>query len=480
MRRKLLIPLLFFSLFWDFNGSCVEAGNGGIVYVSSSQGDDNNSGLSWNNPVKTIAKAITLGDTLLLKANDVFYEYVIVNRKYISKYGDGNNPEINGLRRLKGKPWKKESDSIWSIDMTSVQSDGYDVQGTSDLNNIGCFYDVDKDELHGRRCWEKADLQDDWDFFQTDIATYHKVKNSCFDKLYLFYKGNPNDLNLSVTVGSHYGVKLYDSSVEHVTVKGFGTGGINLFGSSNVRNCRVDIIGGSMMLHGDVSCCLGNGIDFFVSSDAYDCVIENNYISRCYDCGGSIQGERSGKATPRNIVYRNNLITDCCQGWEDFLRNDKNVMFENCVFENNTVLNIGNTTGFGYPKIRFKYCHVLGNNYEGDRGMIIRNNMFIGGNYYCSGAYNGKYKSNVWSGNVCVLKRGDYILSNYWGTKDVIRIPTDKGSYRSITEATNDAIRRYRELTGDMTTKFVIKKEKTINTRINILKKKYLKNFQYR
>jgi len=461
----------------SINASCTESLPHQRIFVSSTEGDDHNSGLNAREPVKSIGKALSLSDTILLKANDVFYEYVIMHNQFMSRYGEGQDPEINGLRRLTGKPWKKEDENIWSIDLTTAKDAGYHITGTTELNNVGCFYFEDRDELRGRKCWSIEDMHSDWDFFQQNIAAYHKKGNACFDSLYLYYSGNPNDEQIAVSVGSHYGIKLYDSSVEHVSVKGFGTGGINLFGSSNVRNCRVDIIGGSMMLWGDVNTCLGNGIDFFVSSDAHDCLIENNYITRCYDCGGSIQGSGSGQATPQNIYYRNNLITNCCQGWEDFLLNDKNVMFENCVFENNIVLNIGNTTGFGYPKIRFKYCHVLGNNYEGDRGMIIRNNTFVGGNFYCSGAFNGKYTSNVWDGNVCVIKRGDYILSNYWGTKDVIRIPTEKGDFNSLSEATEDAIRRYREKTGDQSTRFVIKTESTINRRINKLTNKYKNNY---
>lgn len=145
------------------------------------------------------------------------------------------------------------------------------------------------------------------------------------------------------------------------------------------------------------------------------------------------------------------------------------------MFEENTVLNIGQTSGFGYPKDRFKYCHVLGNNFKGDKGMIIRNNTFVGGNYYCSGAYRDKYKSNVWEGNVCIIKRGDYILSNYMGTKDVIRIPTKKGDFKTLAEATEDAIRRYRELTGDETTRFVIKSDRKIKRCVAKLKKQFLK-----
>ena len=455
-------------------GDSALAATQATVYVSSSAGSDANTGMDEASPVRTIAKALTMGKTILLKGDDVFYEKVRLKNQTLTRYGEGQDPVICGLRKLTGKPWTNEGGNIWKIDLTAAESEGFVVQGSSLFNNIGCFYENDRDELHGRKCPSKDMLKSNWDFFQGNIAAYNLKKSACFDTLYLYYDGNPNELDLSLSVGSYYGIVLHDSSVDHVTVKGFGTGGINLFGSSNVRDCRVDLIGGSMMLHGKTTVCLGNGIDFWVSQDAYDCTIERNRISRCYDCGGSIQASDCGQATPRDIVFRNNVISNCCQGWEDFLRNDDNVMFENCVFEDNIVLNIGETSGFGYADGRFKYCHVLGNNFKGDRGMIIRNNTFVGGNYYCSGAYKGQYKSNVWEGNTCIIKRGDFILSNYIGTKDVIRIPTEKGAFRSLKAATDDAIRRYRELTGDQTTKFVIKSERNINRRINKLKKQYL------
>lgn len=473
-QRLFLIRVSFcFILFNSFINIVILASQQRI-YVSSSIGCDDYDGLKENTPVRSINRALMLGDTILLKANDVFYECATLKGQYMSRYGEGNNPEINGLRTLTGRPWIHVNGNIWKIDLTSAESNGYWVQGTSELNNIGCFYENDKDVLHGRKCSSKEDLLHNWDFYQTNIETYKSHKNNSFDYLYLYLDENPNGLFLSLSIGSHYGLKLYNSTVEKVSVKGFGTGGINLSGSSNVKYCNVDIIGGSMMLHGNTTVCLGNGIDFWVSQDAYDCVIEENCITRCFDCGCSIQASGQGQATPRNIVFRNNIISNCCQGWEDFLRNDDNVMYENCVFEENVVFNIGNCSGFGYSDNRFKYCHILGNNIKGNKGMIIQNNIFVGGNYYCSGAYNNEYKSNVWRGNTCYIKRGDFILSNYGGTKDVIRIPFDKGHFLTLKAATDDAISRYRMLTGDETTLFVVKNEKDIKRRIKKLERKYL------
>ena len=441
-----------------------------VRYVSSSRGSDANSGLTEDSPLKTINAALKNGKDIRLAAGDVFCEYVVLHNQTLTRYGEGHNPELNGLRTLVGRPWVKFAENVWRIDLTSAPSTGYVVEGSTTLNNVGCLYETDKDELHGRKCFKLNELQTDWDFFQADLKTYQSKGEKCFDNLYLYYSGNPNDLQLAVSIGSHYGIKLYDSNVERVNVKGFGTGGINLYGTSNVRGCRVDVIGGSIMLTGSESVCLGNGIDFWISKDATDCVIEGNYISRCYDCGGSIQGDGHPGATPRNIVYRDNLISHCCQGWEDFLRNGDNTKFENCRFENNYIVYTG-LSGFGYPSKRFKYCNVLGNNFDGDRGMIIRNNTFVGGNYYCSGAYNKKYQSNNWDGNVHYIERGSFLLGNYGGTKDVIRIPSSGSS--------KEVVALYRELTNDTSTKFKVRSASRIDSLSQRTINKYLKTHTY-
>lgn len=88
--------------------------------------------------------------------------------------------------------------------------------------------------------------------------------------------------------------------------------------------------------------------------------------------------------------------------------------------------------------------------------MIIRNNIAINGNYYCAGAFDKLYRQAKWQDNTCLIKRGQDLLGNYGGTKDVVKVPVAKGEYGSLEEATDSAISRYRYLTGDQTTKFII------------------------
>lgn len=440
---------------------------GKSVYVSSSCGNDANNGFSSQLAIRTLQHSIAIkADTLFLKAGDTFYEPLgQMENVVVTRYGKGVNPRICGLRQIRTPNWKKVSDSIWLINLAEDNYVGAGTAGSSMQNNVGCIYEYDKDQVHGRKVQYRSEMTQDWDIWQTD--RFEKdVDVSEFDNLYLFLSYNPNDLNLSFSI-YNTAANLKNATLDGVDIVGFGFG-IGAKSNTCICNCHLDIIGGRTMIGNSSFICYGNGIEFYVSDNIDNCIVEHCTISRCYDCGVTIQASNRGNATPRNIIIRNNLIAECCQGWEDFLRNNPDVRFENCVFENNVVVNSGKS-GFGYPESRFKYCHVLGNNISGDRGMIIRNNVFAGGNYYCSGAYQGKYMSNQWFGNICYIRRGEYLLSNYTGSKDVIRIPAKKGEYDSLSAATNAAIAEYRKLTGDMTTKFIVVSDRETKRRVKVL-----------
>src|SRR6185437_5573374 len=79
-----------------------------VIYCSSSTGNDTNTGLSPQSPVKTLARGESLlrnhnGDQLLLKAGDVFSGNFIFwtlsgasaqNPMVLGSYGTGARPEI--------------------------------------------------------------------------------------------------------------------------------------------------------------------------------------------------------------------------------------------------------------------------------------------------------------------------------------------------------------------------------------------------
>lgn len=80
-----LIYLIFFLVIQLLSYSCQVKSQ--KIYVSSTLGNDNNSGLLKEFPVQTLKTAIRLGDTILLKSGDIFYESIEVEYCIIGKYG---------------------------------------------------------------------------------------------------------------------------------------------------------------------------------------------------------------------------------------------------------------------------------------------------------------------------------------------------------------------------------------------------------
>lgn len=448
------------------------------VFVSSSMGNDANIGVSVDRPLKTINKALTIADTLLLKSGDVFYGSFTANDKYIDRYGEGNRPVVCGYKRIIEPNWEHVEGYVWRLKLTDSNFIGIQTPQSSTLNNIGCIHDWKNDKVHGRKMQYRKDLKQDWDFWQSEEFASQKVAPTEFDTLYMYCSKNPNKMQLELSTGSN-GIVASGTALNNITIVGFGKHGIAGGTRTIIRNCRIDAIGGSTQLGHKTFASLGNGIEYYISKDKENCVVKGCYITRCYDCGITIQGSDKGKATPRNFLIEDNLVTNCCQGWEDFLRNDDDVVYENCVVRNNLFIDNGETSGFAYPESRFKYCQVLGNNFKGDKGLVLENNIFVNGNYYCTMPYQKKYMSHVWKNNHCYIMRGDFLLSNYTGTADVIRVPVEKKDYYSLSEATETAINQYRDKTGDKTTAFHILGRYRMKITAKLMKRRWLRDRDY-
>lgn len=453
-------------LFFLFSLAIIEI-NAQTIYVSSSTGDDGNSGTSPNSPVKSLAVATSRGNNLLLKKGDSFHSSLILSNKHLGAYGEGSKPVISGYKRIISPNWEKVGHNIWRINLVEDNYSGAISEGSSFLNDIGCIHEYDTDSIHGRKVKEKYELISNWDIWQTNrFDNNTSVKE--YDILYLYLEGDPNEYQLEFSTGQR-AIRIDQSTVSGIRFEGFGFG-LSCGSEVKIEDCEIDAIGGMLQKGNKMFVPYGNGIEFWIANKSIrDCEVNNCLISRCFDSGITIQGTPAIGVRPKNIDIHDNFINNCCQGFECFLRNhDTNsVYYQNCKFRNNIVVASGDS-GFGYSDGRFKYCHLLGNDILGNSGMIIENNTFVGGNYYCSGSFEGKYKANVWRGNKCYIKAGDFILSNYSGSNDVLRISDNYSENLFL-------ISLYRKLTGDNTTVFRIKSERAINNRINRLKKRHIK-----
>lgn len=443
------------------------------VYCSAS-GRDSNPGTK-DAPVLTVDRAIALGDEIMLKRGDVFYEPVVATGKTFDAYGAGAPPLISGLRTVVvrsawkrgtvvGNEWRPSSrGNVWRIDLTDNTSFSGPVTGPeSHRNNIGAVVNLATGSLNGtRKVPQLSDMSGNYDICQPfDPATDRLNARKCFDYLYLYLDTPPASLPLGLTCGI-IGVELTDCKFRNIDVKYWSRHGFQLHDNTVVENVTVDAIGGSVFTVQETWGLIGNGIECWVGPPyARNIRVRNCMVSRCFDAGITVQGRNATHSImAENISFDHNTIHNCCQGWEGVLNSpDKRDKFRNVVVKDNLFYNNGFDTGFRYHDNRFKRCQLLGNSPR-PVNLNIRDNIFVNGNFLCcSLTSEGLYNSQNLTGNVAYVLRGQFLLSNYIGTAGVIRVP-EKSQYPSpqaLKAADDNAIAQYRELTGDNSTVFII------------------------
>lgn len=118
-----LFPGLFLAIvFFTYNHSYAAT-----YYISSSAGNDTYTEIQAHNPstpwksinkLNTYFKLLGAGDSVLFKRGEIFYGSINVAKSgavfapiYLGAYGNGNNPQINGLTTLKN--WKSIKNGIY-------------------------------------------------------------------------------------------------------------------------------------------------------------------------------------------------------------------------------------------------------------------------------------------------------------------------------------------------------------------------------
>lgn len=439
-----------------------------IIYCSSSNGDDNNMG-TINYPFKTIKEALAVGKRIRLKRGDTFYESINLSNKDLGAYGGGVPPIISGLKIaatnssweqgkfIVGKWIKTSTGKIWRLKLSANNDffNGFQTNGSSYDNDIGAIINIEANKpANCRRVLSPQDLAFDFDFYQPVTSSENGITATPedFDYLYMYYSENPNLLNLGVTVGLN-GVFMNNSSIHDVIIENWGNHGIAATYDTIINNCIIRNIGGMVSLGYKNWACLGNGIEFYIHSTCRNSLIRDNHIQNCFDAGFTIQGSSdTAELIATNICFINNVVRECCQGVEDFIRGvGYNSRFYNCVVSNNFFINNGIETGFRYYDNRFKRCGIL-NNSQKYTGLIISKNRFINGNYFCGSKNSeGNYKNQNLQSNISYIVKGQYLIGNYNGDADIVQIPLSDEA--SQIEA---SINEYRRLSEDYTTEFVV------------------------
>lgn len=473
---------------------CAFSLNAKTIYCSSSTGSDSNSGTILS-PVSTISKAMdlsTANSTILLKCGDVFFENINCYGKQlnISSYADGEKPMICGLKIPTSKSkWQIVRNNIWcmQLNLGAEYFDGFQVKQSHYYeNDIGAIVNLATGSLNECRSVPSIDsLEVNFDFCQAFDTI--GPRSDDYDNIYLYYEGNPNDLQLAFTCGSNGVYNAENCTFNNLHVCYWGCHGFSIMSNVTVENCRIDAIGGSIQnpTVADRWVLFGNGIESYVKPPGRENItVRSCEVSRCFDAGLTIQGASEKGLYAKNIEFSNNLVYNCCQGWEGVLRYkldeeqtigptflpngdtkdiDRDFQYSvpegygfiNSVLKNNMFYANGVNTGFRYFDKRYKRCQLLSNSRRPEK-LLITDNFFFDGNFQClTIVYNGPtpyenvYRNpHVLENNITVIRVGQDLVGDYVGKNGVVKI----NSYADATTA----IAAYREETNDRSTEFVV------------------------
>ena len=160
-----------------------ESAGGTTYYISSSDGNDENSGTSESSPWKTLSKlsglTLTAGDRVLLKSGDLWVESAEIyapcgkpeNPVIIGSYGEGEKPQL----RLFEDTVEKYADTpvLYIEDAEWLEIDGLDIG----FCGVGI-------NLHYDNTYNKEHV---------------KIKNTHFHDIYGFYQIDQADITLFAT-----------------------------------------------------------------------------------------------------------------------------------------------------------------------------------------------------------------------------------------------------------------------------------------
>ena len=366
-----------------------------VVYVSQSTGDDRNSGLSDDVPVKTIAKANTIakqGWTVLLRRGDTWRETVkCVQGVTYTAYGAGEKPKIygspeNGTGQNKwvlvhedaktgALIWKYHREDFLDVG-TIIFNDGEGFAMKEVPSCVGADYYVRGQEslpVEERTPFDyTVELDKNLEFFHaansevtknSTIGDYINISTSTGPLYLRCDNGNPGKVFHSIEFNTRPSAisATHDVTIDNLCIMYAGVHGISCGTVRNLRvtNCEIGWIGGSIQgytANGNTkrsATRLGNGVEVYGGCDGY--TIDNCYVYQCYDAGVTHQFSNlsAGNCIMNNVTYSNNVITECVYSIEYFLgtygeddqyiRQGDNILFDS---------NLMRRAGFGFGSFR--------------------------------------------------------------------------------------------------------------------------------
>ena len=309
----------------------------GKCYYFSSEGCDNNDGLSPEKSLKSLEMVEQLplepGDAVLFRRGDLFRGSVNCNKNGItfSAWGSGDKPVICGSKRNYADPslWVKSSvPGIWectvplkNVGVVSFDHDPRIIGKYDALLGFSVPHEPGMEQI-------PLHLKNDLEFF-SDLDT---------DKFYLKSEQNPGERFKRIEIGENVHLFCFrqglreDLTVDNLHITMTGAHGISFLthNRGEVRNCIIDYVGGSVLwrkggstISSAMNIRFGNAVEVYGGCNGFK--VWNNWIYQIYDTGITHQchWDKENCYTQENVEYFDNLVEYCFWFFEYYNTDNK-------------------------------------------------------------------------------------------------------------------------------------------------------------
>jgi len=281
--------------------------NGNLtIYISSSEGSDENSGLSPLYPKATVEQYSGMSNVnILFKCGDTFEmsdSFLVGNNSVYAAYGEGERPVLRYYRTLDVMFEELTGyENIWVADISTLDI----CNDTASKSNCNMGQLLINEEVN----WKRK-VGSTADNFDPEILTKTADEGWAADwntnQLYLYTEQNPNCLNVEYAPPLH---AVTMNKIKNVIFKGIEIVGAGMHGISmkNVENidisgCYIHHVGGSILVSAGVR--YGNAIQLWDSG--CNVTVSHNFADWIFDTCYTNQGNKKS-ASENNVCFIKNI-----------------------------------------------------------------------------------------------------------------------------------------------------------------------------
>lgn len=325
---------------YEYDKEQIEQGKLLVYYISSSEGSDENDGLSPEKPKKSLDAFAGISNiNLLLKCGDTFQmssTFSLGSNVVLAPYGEGARPILDFYQPLLVR-WKKVKAyaNVWKADLKEVE-------GLADTNcNVGQLL------INGQCNWKRKIKQsgDDYAYgeYLAQVADGSFMLDEGNSILYLYTESNPNNENIAYALPAH-GLSMNNirgSRVLGMEITGAGFHGISLCNVVDVqiKNCYIHHIGGGLLSNTGPR--YGNAVELW--DGGQDVLVSHNMADWIFDTCYTNQGSNS-KAVQKDVTFSYNIGRFSFWGIETWGDGYAEQPFERIVYDGNILMNACDVT----------------------------------------------------------------------------------------------------------------------------------------